>query len=63
MKREPTLRELFNLTDEQWGSGADGVYLDTSGWYVRKDGHESGPWGQREFAEKAAPEFFEGVRP
>ena len=51
--------EQYNLTDEEWEGGADGVYLSDCGWHVRKDGLEYGPWRQREFAEEAAPEFFE----
>lgn len=51
--------EQYNLTDAEWEGGAEGVYLSADGWHIRQDGYEGGPWLQREFAEEAAPEFFE----
>ena len=51
--------EQYNLTDDEWEEGADGVYLSPYGWHVRKGSYDGGPWKQREFAEEAAPEFFE----
>lgn len=59
MTETTNIIEQYNLTDEEWEGGAEGVYLSEDGWNVRKGSYEGGPWKQREFAEEAAPEFFE----